>query len=430
MFDSHKVVATTLLVMLCSACSGTESNPYMEDVPDLPGSQNDMGMASDLGDMSGDQTEEMTADMAADMAVDMLEDMTPDLQDMEMQSPQWVGTPQSPDLVPKSDGFKCGVYTCQRGQFCQSGGFVPVCVDTPTDNRRISQCDDVDDCLSGVCCNTGYLTCETSCPANDRVCEDDQGCDGGYCCPRRLGTYPHGARNQCQPTPCETCLFEPETLCWQVTFGEVSLVGQDATDGRFFDVDFSRADLSKVTLKGSALSGIFSNAVFDQADLSGVRFFNLDGKKTMIVSSSFIGAKMDGANMTEVDASGSHFKDSTWGAGTWTRAIADDASFEGTVWKQGAISHSSMSRSVWRNARLEKVYTTGTSFDGAIFDGARLDGVFFTGSLIGASFKGADLSGSNLQIAMLGNNDWQDAVCPDGTNAADHNQTCEGHLKP
>jgi uncharacterized protein YjbI with pentapeptide repeats len=50
-----------------------------------------------------------------------------------------------------------------------------------------------------------------------------------------------------------------------------------------------------------------------------------------------------------------------------------------------------------------------------------------------ADFSGADLSGTNfLEANVFGATftgaTWVGAVCPDGTNANDHANTCVGHL--
>ena len=66
-----------------------------------------------------------------------------------------------------------------------------------------------------------------------------------------------------------------------------------------------------------------------------------------------------------------------------------------------------------------------------------MSGVALRGdNLPGANFTGADLSWADLSLANLTVDTnvtsavWDNATCPDGTLARDHQQTCTDHLTP
>ena len=88
-------------------------------------------------------------------------------------------------------------------------------------------------------------------------------------------------------------------------------------------------------------------------------------------------------------------------------------------------------------AELGKADLTGAMLTGADLQEATMSSVTLRGAdLAGANLTGADLSWADLSLAHLteGTNVdsvvWDNATCPDGTLARDHQQTCIGHLTP
>ncbi|MEY3361446.1 MAG: hypothetical protein RL531_1165, partial [Actinomycetota bacterium] len=59
-----------------------------------------------------------------------------------------------------------------------------------------------------------------------------------------------------------------------------------------------------------------------------------------------------------------------------------------------------------------------SNFTGADFSDAFLDG---------AEFRRVDLTGATFPLDVS-NVFWNQVICPDGTNSADHSDTCVGHL--
>ena len=87
-------------------------------------------------------------------------------------------------------------------------------------------------------------------------------------------------------------------------------------------------------------------------------------------------------------------------------------------------------------AQLRGADLTGATLTGADLEGATMSGVALRGAdLAGANLTGADLTGADLALANLTDANltsvvWDNATCPDGTLASDHQQTCTDHLRP
>jgi hypothetical protein len=85
-------------------------------------------------------------------------------------------------------------------------------------------------------------------------------------------------------------------------------------------------------------------------------------------------------------------------------------------------------------AYLKQAYFREAVLKQTNFSGANLKmSSFYKASLNGVIFSGADLSDADFEGAEMTNIIWGDqkngyAICPDGTNAAEINGTCEGHL--
>ena len=72
---------------------------------------------------------------------------------------------------------------------------------------------------------------------------------------------------------------------------------------------------------------------------------------------------------------------------------------------------------------------TSSNLSRAVFAAAQLNGSsFHLANLATAILLNADLTGASFRDANVEGVNWTNATCPDGTKAADHGQTCCGHL--
>ena len=86
------------------------------------------------------------------------------------------------------------------------------------------------------------------------------------------------------------------------------------------------------------------------------------------------------------------------------------------------LSHSDLSGS----ADLTNADLCFTNLYNALMQDANLTGAnLWHSNVEDTNLTGADLTGANLSDVI-----WIRAICPDGTNSSDHDNTCEGHLSP
>ena len=93
----------------------------------------------------------------------------------------------------------------------------------------------------------------------------------------------------------------------------------------------------------------------------------------------------------------------------FSRSKITNASFEGAE----------LIKSLFR-----KVKARGASFEGADLTRADLRGA----DLRGADMERAVLRGARLKGAKLGEIQWKNTICPDGSNSDSHRNTCVGYL--
>ena len=130
-------------------------------------------------------------------------------------------------------------------------------------------------------------------------------------------------------------------------------------------------------------------------------------------------ADFSGSNLTGASINSSWNQVSGYPSYSWVgRNNYNGATLIGAQFSQGSAAGST-----FVNANLTKAsFVNGVDASNADFSGANLTNVNFAGvNLTGATFAGATLTG-----ATWGDN----ALCPDGTLASAHDNTCVGHLSP
>lgn len=163
--------------------------------------------------------------------------------------------------------------------------------------------------------------------------------------------------------------------------GEISDTRADCLLAQTYDHDAGiTPDLSGTVLGACELNGDFKEANFQDADLSGVS----------IANSTFSDANLQNANLS-------------------------GARLESTGFLRANLTGVNLSRSTIEHASFVRTVLTNANFSYATLDFS--------------SFAGADLTGASFIGATFSSQSWAQSTCPDGTNASDHGNTCEGHLE-
>jgi hypothetical protein len=88
------------------------------------------------------------------------------------------------------------------------------------------------------------------------------------------------------------------------------------------------------------------------------------------------------------------------------------------------FSEAYLKQSYFIEAVLTQTNFSGANLKKSSFYNATLNEVIFSG----ADLSGADFSGAKMTNIIWGDQEYGYAICPDKTNAAENNGTCEGHL--
>jgi hypothetical protein len=86
------------------------------------------------------------------------------------------------------------------------------------------------------------------------------------------------------------------------------------------------------------------------------------------------------------------------------------------------FSNAYLKGAYFKKAVLSKTNFSGSNLKFSSFNNANLNGVIFSGADLG----GADFEGAEMTNIIWGDQENGYAICPDGTNAAENDGTCEG----
>ena len=212
-------------------------------------------------------------------------------------------------------------------------------------------------------------------------------------------------------------------------FSAVDFRYSDMSMSTFRNINFSNSNLAHVNFAYSVLDGVdFSNTNLDRAYL---RNTSMRG----VISGGIVGADLDlpadwrlvqgfligpFANLTNKAINNSNLAGAQLMYAQLAYANLASSQLQGADLSGSDARGADMSYTNLSGATLRWSTVMWSNFSFANLTGANLSGAF----LAGANFHGANLSGADLTGADLTGVNWQDTICPDGTNSNTHNQTC------
>ncbi len=212
-------------------------------------------------------------------------------------------------------------------------------------------------------------------------------------------------------------------------FSAVDFRYSDMSMSTFRNINFSNSNLAHVNFAYSVLDGVdFSNTNLDRAYL---RNTSMRG----VISGGIVGSDLDlpadwrlvqgfligpFANLTNKAINNSNLAGAQLMYAQLAYANLASSQLQGADLSGSDARGADMSYTNLSGATLRWSTVMWSNFSFADLTGANLSGAF----LAGANFHGANLSGADLTGADLTGVNWQDTICPDGTNSNTHNQTC------
>lgn len=212
-------------------------------------------------------------------------------------------------------------------------------------------------------------------------------------------------------------------------FSAVDFRYSDMSMSTFRNINFSNSNLAHVNFAYSVLDGVdFSNTNLDRAylrntSMRGVISGGIVGTDLVLpadwrlVQGYLIGPF---ANLTNKAINNSNLAGVQLMYAQLAYANLASSQLQGADLSGSDARGADMSYTNFSGATLRWSSLMWANFSFANLTGANLSGAF----LAGANFHGANLSGADLTGADLTGVNWQDTICPDGTNSNTHNQTC------
>ena len=186
-------------------------------------------------------------------------------------------------------------------------------------------------------------------------------------------------------------------------FDHAKMIGTVINDAEAKGASFIKADLSGASFAKSVLSG----ADFSASNLSKVDFTRANLSEASVEGAQGPGVVMDGANLTELRASG---KSSFTGGSfkqVWAKeSIWEEAELSGTDFSFSKMEGASFSKSTLINARLRAVDMKNARFDKAILKDADLA----LGNFLECSFEKTDLSTCDCRRTNMYGSEFLNAV--------------------
>jgi uncharacterized protein YjbI with pentapeptide repeats len=214
-----------------------------------------------------------------------------------------------------------------------------------------------------------------------------------------------------------------------VDFRNIDMHDSDLSYGNHPNADFSNANLTNSDLAYSVLDGSrFTGANLDHADfqytsLIGVSSGGITGTNVLLpvnwqlTAGYLVGPSADlrNAQLANADLRQAQLMYAQIAYGTLAGSNLANSDLRGAD-ARGADLHGTdftTATLMWSNlswANLSNANLTGANLSGAV--------------LAGVNFNGANLTGADLTNADLTGVNWQNTICPDGTNSDAHGQTC------
>jgi uncharacterized protein YjbI with pentapeptide repeats len=214
-----------------------------------------------------------------------------------------------------------------------------------------------------------------------------------------------------------------------VDFRNIDMHDSDLSFGHHPNADFSHANLANSDLAYSVLDGSrftganLDNANFQNTSLIGVSSGGITGTNVLLPSDwqltagYLVGPSADlrNAQLTNADLNHAQLMYAQLAYSTLAGSNLAGSDLRGSDIHGSDLSHTNLTGATLMWSNLSWVNLSNANLAGANLSGAILAGVDLHGAnLTGADLTGADLTGVN----------WQDTICPDGTNSDAHGQTC------
>lgn len=212
-------------------------------------------------------------------------------------------------------------------------------------------------------------------------------------------------------------------------FSGIDFRYSDMSMSTFSNINFSNSNLAHVNFAYSVLDGVnFSNANLDRANL-------LNTSMRGVISGGIVGTDLvlpadwrlvqgfligPFANLTNNAINNSNLAGVQLMYAQLAYANLASSQLQGADLSGSDARGADLSYTNFSGATLRWSSLMWSNFSFANLTGANLSGAF----LAGVNFHGANLSGADLTGADLTGVNWQDTICPDGTNSNTHNQTC------
>ena len=168
-----------------------------------------------------------------------------------------------------------------------------------------------------------------------------------------------------------------------LNFSHYSLVGFTFRKANFSNIDFTKANLSRVKLWQGQFSGsVLRGANLTKADLSGADLQHTNMTRVNLSRADLTGANLRNANLGLVDLASERL----WGSEIFPTNLSE-----------ACLSAADLTESNLRGADLSRADLSGASLSEADLAGANLSGANLkAANLSRASLSGADLTGANL----------------------------------
>lgn len=207
---------------------------------------------------------------------------------------------------------------------------------------------------------------------------------------------------------------------------EAVMVYWDLRNTDFTGTNLNVAKLISSDLRGSNFSSAtITSAVASNADFRGANLTNTNFQYSYLYEANLSGQTLTNTNLSSADLREADL----------TNTIFVNTNLSSTNLREQDLSGFDLSNAylygmiIPSGSLEEATFAQAQNLGGMNLEGTNLKNIDFKGAnLAGAVLVNADLTGSNLTGITWVDPNFGTAICPDGTNASDHGDTCIGHL--
>ncbi len=182
-----------------------------------------------------------------------------------------------------------------------------------------------------------------------------------------------------------------------------------------------RQEARNTSFNGAVLTDTsFIGVLFSNVDFADTDLTRADLRNTQFVDTTF----NDQTNLTEADLKNARIGDANMSGVDFTQADLSRADLTLIDLTGAKLTSAVLSGTVLTNADLDDSDLTNSELTDANLEGANMERV----TLDNTNLTGATLRSAFFRLTDISTVQWNDTVCPDGTNSNDHGNTCAGHL--